>query len=254
MKDYYKVLGVTPNATDEEIKKAFRKLALLHHPDKNNGDDTKFKEINDAYQILSDPQKRNQHDNPRSGFSDFDINDFFKNHFGMGGQHNRQNFPTPGQDVNIKVPVSIYDILSGATKNIKFTLADPCQKCAGTGASERTTCNVCNGMGSTEQIVMQFNVRMMTQVPCKHCSGRGFTVKTKCTSCDSGRVIVEKEIDVAIPNGATHGSVLRFMGKGGIGKNGGPNGNVFVQLHLVLPSIDKVTPEQLKVLKEVSNV
>lgn len=252
MKDYYAILGVPRSASDEDIKKAFRKLALQYHPDKNNGDDTKFKEINDAYQTLSDSDKRRQHDNPGQSFSGFDINDFFKDHFGMGGGA-RVNRPIPGQDINIKLAVSLYDLMTAVTKNVKFQLLDICVSCDGTGASERDTCSVCKGTGSIDQVVMHFNMRMMSQVACNNCHGTGFIVKTRCTKCSGGKVATEKELEVVIPVGATHGTVLRFIGKGGVGRFGGPPGNVFIQLHLILPDASKINQEQLKVIKDICN-
>ena len=252
MKDYYSILGVSNTASDDEIKKAFRKLALQYHPDKNNGDDTKFKEINDAYQILSDPEKRRQYDNPGHSFAGFDINDFFRDHFGMG-TGSRMNRPIPGQDINIKLAVSLYDLMVGATKNVKFQLLDVCTTCDGTGASERDTCSVCKGTGSVDQVVTHFNMRMMSQVACNTCRGTGFIVKTACTKCNGGKINKDKEIDVVIPVGATHGTVLRFVGNGGIGRFGGPPGNVFVQLHLILPDVTKINADQLKVIKDICN-
>lgn len=252
MKDYYSILGVANTASDEEIKKAFRKLALQYHPDKNNGDDTKFKEINDAYQVLSDTDSRRQYDSPGHSFSGFDINDLFRDHFGMGAG-TRMNRPTPGQDVNIKLAVSLYDLITGATKNVKFQLLDICTACDGTGASERETCSVCRGTGSIDQVVTHFNMRMMTQAPCNNCRGTGFKVKTKCAKCSGGKVTIDKELDVVIPVGATHGTVLRSIGAGGAGRQGAPSGNVFIQLHLILPEVSKISADQLKVIKDICN-
>ncbi len=253
MKDYYSILGVPPTASDDDIKKAFRKLALQYHPDKNNGDDTKFKEINDAYQNLSDPEKRRQHDNPRSGFNDFDINDFFRNHFNMGGFHGQQSRAVAGQNINIKLEVSLYELLTGATKNFKFKLTDVCKTCDGTGSSVRDTCNACRGSGRVDRVVNHFNMRMMSQEPCSTCSGTGFIPKVKCPDCDNGSVTLDKELDITIPMGANHGTVLNFPGKGGNGRFGGAQGSVFVQLHLVLPNVTKISQDQINVIREICN-
>lgn len=258
MSNYYDVLGVSRTATEEEIKKAFRKLALEHHPDKNNGDDSKFKEINEAYQVLSDSKKRRDYDNPgfssgSFGRSPFDVHDFFREHFNMnmGGAGSR-NFPQKGQDVSLVLPVSLYEAVVGIDKPIKFNLEDTCIKCDGTGFLDRITCKVCNGAGVRAQTVQHHNMHMMSHVPCDACAGKGFTSNSKCTACTLGKVVTNKDFIATVPKGITHGTTLQFPGKGGVGKFGGPNGGVFIRVHINLPNADALTPEQLNVLRDIS--
>ena len=256
MKNYYDILGVPSSASEEEIKKAFRKLALEHHPDKNNGDDTRFKEINEAYQVLSDPDKRKEYDNPGFRGAAFNMDDLFRTHFNMnfGGFGANRNFSVPGRDINLNMQISIYEALVGVERNVKFSLQDSCKKCDGTGFLDRQSCKSCSGTGHKEQLIQRYNVHMMTTVSCQDCSGRGFVSTHKCPECQSGTLFVHKDILVPIPKGVTHGTVLRFAGKGGSGKFGGPDGSLFINIHIKLPDPNKLTEEQLKVLQEISNV
>ena len=256
MKDYYKILGVDRGATEDVIKKAYRSLAIKHHPDKNGGDDAKFKEINEAYETLSNKDKRAAYDhggnhNPFGGHGmggfGFDINDLFRDHF--GGGRRAPNFPEPGQDVKIEVSVTLYELLSEAHKKVEYSLSVDCDICKGTGASETKSCSTCQGSGAIKKQVSNGGMFMNTFATCPTCGGRGFTIVKSCTECNRGKKPLDRTIEFNIPSNSNTGSVLRFSGQGGLGKNGGRPGDAYVYISLDLPKKENLTEEQLSFLK-----
>ncbi len=249
VKDYYSILGVERGATPEEIKKAYRKLAVKYHPDKNNGEDTKFKEISAAYETLSNVDKRQEHDFHGGGGPSrfgFDVNDFFNQHF--GGNSSRV-YPQKGQDIQVRVQVSLYEMVAELSKDVNLTFKDVCKKCDGTGAEVRDPCGTCGGSGVINRVANFNGMRMNTNAPCAACQGRGYAIKKVCTSCTKGFTIINKDFDFKIPPGSNNGTVLRFQGRGGAGSSGGPSGDVFVKLDLRMPNKQHMTDAQLKTLK-----
>ncbi len=264
-KDYYEVLGVSKTATDEEIKRAFRRLAKTYHPDnKQTGDEAKFKEVGEAYAILSDPAKRRQYDQfghqaftnnggaNYSGFSaeDIDLSDIFSDLFGGsfsgfsgfsgfgGGTHSSSKRPRKGEDSLVSVTLTFEEAAFGCKKEISLDLNEKCPKCHGDGGFKETTCSTCGGSGRiiSEQRSL-FGV-FQTQTTCNACGGSGHTYKEICSECSGkGHVRVRKSIEVTIPEGIDTGYQLRISGKGGAGFNGGPNGDIYLEF--------KVKPHEL---------
>ena len=261
-RDYYEVLGVSKTATDEEIKKAYRKLALKYHPDYNPGDKTaeeKFKEINEAHEVLSDPDKRKRYDqfgfagvDPNyaasqggaggfSGFGGVDLGDIFGDIFGGGfggfaggGARSNPNAPRKGQDIRVRITLSFDEAVHGCKKNITITRQQTCTECNGSGAAPGTTpevCPDCNGRGYTvQQQRTPFGV-MQSQQPCTRCGGKGKLIKTPCKVCHgSGRVATKKTLEVNIPMGIDDDQSIALRGMGDAGTNGGPAGDVIVMV------------------------
>ena len=262
-RDYYEVLGVSKTATDEEIKKAYRKLALKYHPDYNPGDKTaeeKFKEINEAHEVLSDPEKRKRYDqfgfagvDPNyaasqgggaggfGGFGGVDLGDIFGDIFGggfggFGGGSARANpnAPRKGQDIRVRITLSFDEAVHGCKKNITITRQQTCTECNGTGAAPGTSpevCPDCNGRGYTiQQQRTPFGV-MQSQQPCTRCGGKGKLIKTPCKVCHgSGRVATKKTLEVSIPMGIDDDQSFALRGMGDAGANGGPAGDVIVMV------------------------
>lgn len=252
MEDYYSVLNISKEASQEEIKKAYRKLAQKYHPDKSGGDDDKFKKINEAYETLSDPAKRRAYDNPNEGFG-FDMSDFFHNHFG-GRANTRPQGPRPemGQDVKVHVSISFYELVMESSKDINISYKDCCSSCEGTGASERDTCSECKGAGMVTKVVNMQGMQMSSAQTCTSCRGMGFKTIAKCSDCQGrGFINQSRSFTFTIPPNANDGSVLRFSGQGGKGRFGGPNGSIFVKLNLQKPNKNDLTEEQLNVLKDL---
>lgn len=251
-KDYYEILGVSKTATDDEIKRAFRKLAKEYHPDVNKSPDAeaKFKEIGEAYAILSDKAKRDQYDrfghaafeggNGPSGFNaqDIDLDDILNSFFGGGfsssfGGFGRSsaNAKRKGEDLLMRIKLSFFEAIEGCTKDIKLDISEKCDKCDGVGGFEPVTCKTCGGRGVVvaEQRTI-FGV-MQTQKTCPDCKGKKQTFKRVCTECHGeGKVIKNKTLSVNIPAGVDNGFQLRLSGKGGVGTNGGPNGDVYLEI------------------------
>ncbi len=252
-KDYYEVLGVSKNATDAEIKSAFRKLAKQYHPDnKQTGDEAKFKEVGEAYAVLSDANKRAQYDQFghaafqgggggyggfQGGFDPGDINldDILREFFGGaspfgGGFSSGRRGARRGSDVRVNVDLTFEEACFGCKKDIKLDLNSTCDACDGKGGFDEATCGTCGGRGRVvEQQHTIFGV-MQTQKSCPKCNGTGKTFKKTCTTCDGvGTVVKRKTITVDIPEGVDNGYELRISGKGEAGTNGGPNGDIYLE-------------------------
>src|SRR5882757_5741171 len=246
-KSLYESLGVSKNATQDEIKKAYRKLVREVHPDKNPGNEERFKEVQGAYDVLSDDEKRKQYDrvgstNGRpSGFSpggttydftDFDLGDIFGGLFNRGGgggrQQQQQQRGQRGNDVEVEVRIPFEDALKGAQVTIPVELELACHTCHGTGAAPGTapiTCPVCNGSG----VVATSQGLFALQQPCPRCRGMGTIVETPCPTCrGSGRERRTKRFTVRIPAGVKDGTKIRLKGKGEAGYGGAPAGDLFV--------------------------
>ena len=257
-RDYYEVLGVSKTATDAEIKSAFRKLAKKYHPDVSTEENAaeKFKECQEAYAVLSDPQKRRQYDQfghaafsggagGQGGFSNFDfgdMSDIFEDLFGglggfggfsgfSGGSSRRSaNGPKKGNDVLYRMTIDFEDAVYGCKKDIKLDVVDTCPDCDGKGGSHPTTCSTCRGSGTvtTEQRTMFGS--FLTKTTCSACGGTGTTFEKKCSTCHgSGTVKKNKTISINIPAGIDTDHRLRVAGKGEAGANGGRPGDLYVE-------------------------
>ncbi len=256
-RDYYEVLGLSKGASEDEIKKAYRKLAKKYHPDMNPGDkdaEMKFKEVNEAYSILSDSEKKSRYDQfghagvdpsydaGQGGFSgfggfggmDFDMGDIFSSFFG-GGQ-SRRNGPVPGEDLLVRTTISFEEAAFGCQKTISFTRTESCSSCAGTGAEPGTHPETCSKCGGTGQIRVQQRTMlgmMQTSRPCDVCGGTGKIIKTPCKTCrGQGFEKKNKKFDAAIPAGINDGERIVMRGQGNTGRRGGPNGDLVVEIHV----------------------
>ena len=260
-KDYYEILGVSKNATETELKKAYRKLAIKYHPDKNQGDkaaEEKFKEISQAYEVLSDSNKRKQYDQfghdaftsagrggaggGFGGFHDpFDIfsqvfsggggggSSFFEDLFGFNGGSGRAGGPQDGSDMRYDLEIEFEDAVYGADKRISIPRLETCSSCHGSGGTGRDTCRKCGGHGQVTVSQGFFSVRQT----CPACHGEGETIKNPCSKCNGqGRVRGQKSLKIHIPPGVDTGSRLRVAGEGEGGAKGGHPGNLYVIIHV----------------------
>ncbi len=260
-RDYYEVLGVVKTADGEEIKRAYRRLAMKYHPDRNQGNaeaEVKFKECAEAYEILSDPSKRQRYDQfghqgvaGQHDFSHMDVgdifsmfNDIFGGGMGGGGRGGRGgrgpatgNRSSRGYDLETQVELSLHEVANGCEKTIEFERQDACATCKGSGAkpgSSPTVCPQCGGQGRVAQQGFGGMFRMVTT--CPNCRGRGTVVKDFCPSCGgSGKQLKKRTVTVKIPPGVHEGQAVRIAGEGEPGENGGPNGDlhcyISVQAH-----------------------
>ncbi len=254
-RDYYEVLGVSKDADEATIKKAYRKLAKKYHPDINPGDkeaEAKFKEASEAYAVLSDADKRRQYDQfghaafenggggGAGGFDFGDMGDIFSDIFGGdifggmfgGGRSRNSNGPRRGADVRVNVRITFAESVTGISKKIDVTLKDPCTKCNGTGAKPGTQPQTCSKCGGKGQVVytQQSMLGMVRNVqPCPDCHGTGKIIKEKCPDCyGTGYISSKKTIEVSIPAGIDNGQCVRIQGKGEPGVNGGQRGDLLV--------------------------
>ncbi len=253
-KDYYETLGVSKNATDEEIKRAFRVLAKKYHPDVNKepGAAEKFKEIGEAYQVLSDKNKRAQYDQyghaafENGGASNFDMGDIdlddilssifgggfsgFSSFSGFGGRERGRSRARRGDDLLMRINLTFDEAVFGCKKDIKVNVTEECDECHGTGGFGETTCTMCGGLGVVRDEQRTLFGIMQTQKTCPNCRGTGKTFKETCSTCrGEGRVKKNKTLTVTIPSGVDNGSQLRLSGKGGAGVNGGANGDIYLE-------------------------
>jgi molecular chaperone DnaJ len=247
-RDYYEVLGVEPNASVEEIKKAYRKLALKDHPDRNPGDkaaEERFKQASEAYQILSDPERRAQYDRfghaafePGAGFGGFDFSssgfeDIFSDIFGdfFGGRRGRSR-ARRGDDLRYDLEIGFEEAIRGVEKKIEVPRLVACTACAGLGTKDgrpRETCGTCRGTGQVRYQQGLFSIAKT----CGHCQGQGTLLRDPCRSCGgSGAERSTQTLSVRIPAGVDSGSRLKLRGEGEGGSNGGPAGDLYVVLHV----------------------
>ena len=249
-RDYYEVLGVSKTATDDEIKKAYRTLAKKYHPDLNKAADApeKFKEVQEAYEVLSDPEKKNRYDqygfdDPTAGFGGAGASGFGGAGFGgfediinsfFGGGGRTSNGPHQGADVEKQMNITFEEAVFGCKKRIRITVDDECMSCGGSGAESKNdvkTCPKCGGRGRV--IMRQQTIFGYTNVEaqCPDCNGKGKIITKKCPDCNGkGRVRRTKEVDVNIPAGILSGMTIRVAGAGEAGFNGGPNGDLYIKI------------------------
>lgn len=251
-KDYYEVLGVSKNATQDEIKSAFRKLAKKYHPDvcKEENAAEKFKEAQEAYAVLSDENKRRQYDqfghsaftNSQGGFSGFDgfdfgsmediFGDLFKG-FGFGGSgfsSGRRNRREDGSDLLYRMNISFDEAVHGAKRDIKVECEDECEECNGQGGFNSKTCSECKGSGTVTRQQNTMFGSFLSRTTCPSCSGTGTTFEKVCTKCHGrGKFNQEKTLTVTIPKGVDTGNRLRIAGKGEAGTNGGAPGDLYIE-------------------------
>ena len=249
-RDYYEVLGLTRSTGDDEIKAAFRKLAMKWHPDKNPGDATsemRFKEINEAYEVLKDGDKRAAYD--RFGHAAFEqgmggggpgfgagfassFSDIFEDLFGMAGQRGRGGGRERGADLRYNMEILLEEAFLGKTAKIEIPVSVTCESCSGTGAKAGTkpkTCSLCGGAGRVRQAQGFFTLERT----CPGCQGRGQMIEDACPSCSgSGRVTRERSLSVNIPQGVEDGTRIRLAGEGEAGIRGGPPGDLYIFLSL----------------------
>ena len=262
-RDYYEILGVGKNASTDEIKKAYRKVAMQYHPDRNPGDksaEEKFKEAAEAYEVLSDADKKAQYDrfghagvsgNGRGGYGGGGMNmedifsqfgdifgeDIFGNIFGGGGGHRggragQRPRGIRGSNLRIKLKLTYEEIAKGVTKNIKVKKHVPCNTCHGSGAKDKgsvQTCGTCGGSGQVRRVQNTFLGQMQTVTTCPTCNGEGTTITAKCGTCKGeGRVYGEETVSIEIPAGVQEGMQLNISGRGNAGERGGMAGDLII--------------------------
>ncbi len=268
-KDYYKILGIEKTASEEEIKQAFRKLAHKHHPDKEGGDEAKFKEINEAYQVLGNKEKRQQYDQfgatfdqqggfgggmnwedfmrqARGGFStgggsafggDFggiDLGDIFGDIFGFGGGSRRSSRDSRGNDIQIDLQISLHDAAFGVEKEIELYRQIKCPRCKGDLAEPGTkveTCGTCKGQGHIVRVQRTFIGNIQTSAVCPDCQGQGKKIHEPCHECRAQGVIKKKDkLEINIPAGIDDGATIRYSGQGEAGAKGGRTGDLYLRI------------------------
>src|SRR6476619_929790 len=258
-RDYYEILGVQKTASADEIKKSYRKVAMQFHPDRNPGDkaaEEKFKEAAEAYEILSDADKKTQYDRyghagvssngrgyPGGGMNMEDIFSQFGDVFGddifgsfFGGQQRRGSGQrmrgVRGSNLRIKLKLTYEEIARGVTKNIKVKKYVPCQTCHGSGAKDKgsvQTCGTCGGSGQVRRVTNTFLGQMQTVTTCPTCNGEGTTITAKCGTCKGeGRVYSEETVGIEVPAGVQEGMQLNIGGRGNAGERGGPSGDLII--------------------------
>jgi len=260
MRDYYEVLGVQKDASEDDLKKAYRSLAKKYHPDLNPDNkeaETKFKEINQAYEILSDPDKRSRYDrfghagvDPQAGgygqgfggFGDIfeDIFDIFGGGFSRGA---RRSGPVKGADLRYNLNLEFKEAVFGTEKEIQFRRTENCGTCGGTGAkpgTDKETCSSCNGRGEVRYAQQTPFGQFVRTSTCDVCNGTGEVIKEKCSTCQgAGKEIKTRKIKVKVPQGVDTGSIISIKGEGEAGDKGGPNGDLYVYVNVMEDKVFK---------------
>jgi molecular chaperone DnaJ len=260
MRDYYEILGIARDADADAIKKAYRKLALQHHPDRNNGSkdaEERFKEATEAYEVLRDPDRRGAYDRyghagvktgagAGGGFAGFDFADalsIFMRDFGgfgmedlFGGGARRRTGHPRGADLRVRVPLRLEDVAKGTKKTVKLRVHEPCAECSGSGAARGTSpipCDMCGGAGEVRRVQRSILGQLVSVSPCPTCGGEGQRIAEPCRHC-GGRGVdsKEKRIEVEIPAGVSTGDYITLRGQGNAGQRGGPRGDIVVVLEV----------------------
>ena len=240
-KDPYKILGVDKKASQEDIKKAYRKLARQYHPDVNSASDAseRFKAITEAYEVLTDPQRRQRYDmfgSTTGGLGDFGIGDLFETFFGGDLRRREPRGPMRGADLRMEIEIDLIDAVQGRERVITVPRLETCERCHGNGAEPGTstsTCATCNGRGEVRQVQQSVFGRFVNVSTCPRCGGAGKTVDKQCTRCrGEGRERKDREIGLSIPAGIDDGQQLRVAGEGEAGMRGGPTGDLYVLIRL----------------------
>lgn len=260
-RDYYEVLGVDKNASADDIKKAYRKKALQYHPDRNPGDkeaEAKFKECNEAYEVLSNSEKKALYDqygfagvdpnfNPNAGFGGSfggggfggfdDLGDIFGSIFGGGsGRRANPNGPRRGENIGTQLEITFEEAAFGTEKEVSVSRVEDCPRCSGTGCADGTqpeTCPNCGGSGQVRTTQNFMGMTMQSTAACPKCGGRGKIIKTPCSTCKGkGKVRHTQKIKVKIPAGVDEGQTVRVRGEGSAGANGGPAGDLLVEIYI----------------------
>ena len=260
MSDYYQLLGVSRGADTEEIKKAYRQLALKYHPDRNQGSkeaEERFKEVTEAYEVLRDSEKRALYDRygeqglkrGAGGAAGFDFSDaievFMRDFggfsgledlFGMRGGRSRRGTTRKGQTVRIRVSLTLAEVATGVTRTVRVALLDPCDACDGTGAASGkppAPCPTCGGSGEERHVQRSVFGQFVSVQPCRTCGGEGRVIEDLCKKCSGeGRVRSEREIEVEVPAGVTSENFLTLRGRGSVGPRGGPRGDLVILLEV----------------------
>jgi molecular chaperone DnaJ len=266
LKDYYQILSVPRDADENQIKKAYRRLAQEWHPDKHNQDEEKkqeaeekFKEISEAYAVLSDSEKKTNYDatgDPNSSGMHFrtygDPLEIFRQqfgfrHFGFREGPNRPQ-PTKGQSIQKRLDVSLKEALFGGERSFSYNVNSSCGTCEGRGGTEFELCSECKGAG----MQTQRGPNVIMQTTCQHCRGDGQKIKTLCESCNGRGVVDEsKTLNVKIPEGIRHGMTLRIPDKGGRGFQGGPPGDILLAVNLQYPDLSGLGDEEKEQLEKL---
>ena len=261
-RDYYEVLGVEKGASAEDIKKAYRKNAMKYHPDRNPGNaeaEEKFKELSEAYEVLSNDDKRSRYDqfgfagvDPNygagqgggygagfggfGGFGDFgDLGDIFGSFFGGGGRSQTRNGPRRGENVGARLELTFEEAAFGCEKEVTIQRIENCTGCNGSGSADGVvqTCETCHGAGQVKTVQNFMGMQMQSTAVCPQCGGKGKTIKTPCNTCrGKGKVRRNQKIRVKVPAGVDAGQSVRVRGEGCVGTNGGPNGDVLVEIYI----------------------
>lgn len=267
MADYYDLLGVSRDASEDEIKRAYRKQAMEYHPDRNEGSEKaeeRFKQVTEAYEVLKDPETRARYDRfgkegvrgsdgggfGGGGFDFADAIEIFMQDFGAGGfggfeevfgqrrrsRRGRRSAPEGGERLRVRLPLTLEEVAEGATKTIRLKLLDPCEECGGTGAAGSqgpTTCPSCDGSGQERNVQRSVFGQFVSVQPCRQCSGQGEVISDPCGACHGeGRLRTERKVEVEVPPGVTSENFITLRGKGNVGPRGGPRGDVVILLEV----------------------
>jgi molecular chaperone DnaJ len=239
--EYYALLGITRTATEEQIRSAYRKLAHQYHPDVNKdpGAAEKFKQITEAYEVLTDPERRQRYDmfgTGQGGLGDFGIGDLFETFFGSEFRRREPRGPMRGADLRMEIEIELLDAVKGGDRTVRVPRLETCTRCEGSGAepgSQVTTCATCGGRGEVRQVQQSVFGRFVNVATCPRCGGAGKTVDRLCTRCrGEGRERQEHDLALTIPPGIDDGQQLRVAGEGEAGMRGGPSGDLYVLIRI----------------------